>query len=167
MVVHADGHVVGGLLKGEWDLLKTSDVIVVVFYRSKAKLRYELGQIHLQAIELVDRQLPGLEPGFLLILDQLAHHQLFTQLLLIRHSSRIYLGQSSQKGAAARKGVVIGLHGEIRELIVVAVIADRGGELGVVLEVIFPDVGEDGVQGFHPAGERDSRRGARCALGGK
>ena len=113
MVVHADGHVVGDLLKGERDLLKTSDVIVVVFYCIEAELRYKLGQIYLQAIELVDRQLPGLESGFLLIFDQLAHHQLFTQLLLIRHSSRIHLGQSSQKGAPAREGIVIGLHREI------------------------------------------------------
>ena len=34
MVVHADGHIVRDLLKGERDLLKTGDVIVVVFFRT-------------------------------------------------------------------------------------------------------------------------------------
>ena len=36
-----------------------------------------------------------------------------------------------------------------------------------MLEAIFPGVGEDGVQRFHAAVERKSRRCARRALGGK
>ena len=49
MVVHADGHVVGDLLKGERHLLQTSDVIVVVLDRVEGQLRNELGKIDLQA----------------------------------------------------------------------------------------------------------------------
>ena len=69
MVFHADGHVVGGLLKGERNLLEASNVVVVVLDRVEAQLSNELGKVDLQAIELVNRQLPWLEPGFLLILD--------------------------------------------------------------------------------------------------
>ena len=150
VVIHADGHIVRGLLKGERNFLEASDVIVVVLHRVEAQLRNELGKIDLQAIELIDRHLPWLEPGFLLILDQCSDQQIFAQLLLISHPSRIHLGQSAEKGSTAGQGFVVCLHGVVGELIVVPVISDGGGKVGLVLEVIFPVVGEDGVERFYP-----------------
>ncbi len=82
MVIHADRHVVGDLLKGERHLLQTSDVIVVILNRVEGESRNKLGKRDLQAIELGDWHFPGLEPGFLLVPDQLAYQQVFAQLLL-------------------------------------------------------------------------------------
>jgi hypothetical protein len=45
-------------------------------------------------------------------------------------------------------GFVIGLHGVVGDLVVVALVAQAGGKLGECGEVVFPVVGEDLVEGF-------------------
>ncbi len=77
MVIHADRHVVGDLLKGERHLFQAGDVVVVVLNGVERESRNKLGKRDLQAVELGDRHLPGLESGFLLILDQFVHQQVF------------------------------------------------------------------------------------------
>ncbi len=154
------------LLKGQRDLLEASDVIVVILRGGECELGDELGKIDLQAFKLSHRHFPGLESCLLLVLDQLPYQHLFAQLLLVRHSCCIHLAQSIQEGSTACQGVVIGLDGVIRELIVVTAIADGGGKLGIVLEMIFPVVGEDRVQRPQAVPKGKILRGTRRDLGG-
>jgi len=58
---------------------------------------------------------------------------------------------------------VVGLYGVVVDLVVVALVADGGCELGVVLEAVFPIVVEDGVEflaiGLDSGGDRGGLRG--------
>ena len=145
---------VGNLFEGRRDLLKTLDVVVVVFLRVELDLGDKLRQIRLQAVELVHRHLPRLEPRFLLFFDQLAHHEFFAQIFLVGHPSRVYLAQAIEKGSAARERVVVRRDGIVRELIRIALVADRRCEFRGVLEIVFPNIAEDGVQRLPASFER-------------
>jgi hypothetical protein len=48
-------------------------------------------------------------------------------------------------------------------LIVVPVVADGRGKFRLVLELIFPIIGEDGIQRFYPIGKGKILRGTSAA----
>ncbi len=99
-----------------------------------------------------------------MVLDQLAYQQVFAQLLLGRHAGRIYLSQSTEKASFTGERFVIGLYGVVPQLIVVPVVADGRGKLRLVLELIFPIVGEDGVDRLHTVVKG---KVLRCASAGR
>ena len=74
--------------------------------------------------------------------------QVLAGLFLIGESRGIDGGEAQQKSLLAGQLVVDGLHGVVGDLVVVALVADGGGELGIVLEVVLPVVVEEVVEGL-------------------
>jgi hypothetical protein len=81
-------------------------------------------------------------------------------LLLGRHAGRIYFSQSAEKPSFPGERIVIGLNGVISQLIVVPVVAEGRGKLRLVLELIFPVIGEDGIERLHAVVKGKVLRGA-------
>ena len=133
------------------------DVVVVVVSRVEAQLRHQLRKFQMQAAKLGDRHLPRLEPCLLLVVHQVAHQQVLAQLFLLRKPGRIDRAQPLQKDAAMLQlGVVTGDR-VVTQLVVVTLVAQGGGELRRILELLLPVVGEDVVQRLLALGGRGGR----------
>ena len=138
-VVFDAGHHVGAdLLEDGGDFRETRGVVVVILDGFEGEERNELGQLDVRAPHLRDGHLPGLEFGLFLLLDELAHHQIVAEDLLIGQAGGIDGGESKDVVAAAGKLVVVSGDRVVGELIVVALVADGGGKFGGVAELRPP-----------------------------
>ena len=117
----------------------------------------------MEAAELVDGHLPGLERGLFLIFDQLADHEVFAEDFLIGEAGGVDFAELAEIVAPARELLVVGLDGVVGELIVEPRVADGGSKFRRMAEVVFPDLGEKVVKGF--AAGFDVRRGGRGLCG--
>ena len=146
-VIFDAGHHVGAdLLEDGGDFRETRGVVVVIFDGFKGEERNQLGQLDVRAPHLRDGHLPRLEFGFLLLLDELAHHQIVAEDLLIGQAGGIDGGESNDVVAAASKLVVVGGDRVVGELVVVALVADGGGKLRGVAELLLPHLGEERLE---------------------
>ena len=80
--------------------------------------------------------------------------QVLADLLLISKSRGIDSGQAKLESLLAGELVVDGRDGVVADLVVIAQVADGGGELGIVLEPILPVVVEEVVEGLPAVGKR-------------
>jgi hypothetical protein len=129
-------------------LIEARDVVVVVLDGGEAEAGDELRQGEMEAVELVDGHLPGLEGGLLLVFDELADHEVLTEDLLIGEVGGVDFAEAAEVVAAAGELLVPGVDGVVGELVVEALVTDGGGEFGGVAEAVFPDLGEEAVEGF-------------------
>jgi hypothetical protein len=112
--------------------------VVVIIGGVEGGVLDELGQVELQALVLVDGELPLLEGRGLLVFDKTAQHELGGELFLMREPRDIDGGEALDEGAAAGQRVVDGAGGEVGELVVEALVAEEGGVLGRVAELVLP-----------------------------
>ena len=145
-VVDAALHVRRDLREGLRHLLQPRDVVVVVLHGIELQVDRHLRQIGVEAVELVDRHLPLFELRRLLVVDQRAHHQLGRELLLIRQAGRVDHAEPLDVSAPARQRGIDRLHGVVGQLIVVALVAEIGGVLRRVLQLVLPDLVKQRVQ---------------------
>ncbi len=89
MIVDAGEQVLGGLPQLNRHGLQPRDVVVVVLHRLKRPVHDLAGQVGVDAVKLVNRQLPLLELRALFVLDQFPLHQLGGELLLIAQAARV------------------------------------------------------------------------------
>jgi hypothetical protein len=85
-----------------------------------------------EAAELVDGHLPGLEGGGFLVLDELADHEVFAEDFLGGEAGGVNFAEFCQIVTTAGEVLVIGVDGVVGELVVEALVADGGGEFGRV-----------------------------------
>ena len=128
--------------------------MVVVVRRIEAQLGHKLRQLQVQPVELVDRHLPRLEARLLLLIDQPSNQQVFAQILLFGQTGGVDRSQPVQKGAIALEMSVVAGNRVVAELVVITLVAQCGGELRRVLQLLLPVVGEDGVQRLLALGNR-------------
>ncbi len=152
-VFHADRHVFGNLCKGRGQRVQARDPIVVILHRGEAQLGRELRIVAVDAVHLVHRHLPLLELRALLVEFKLAHEQLLADLLLVSEPSGIDNREAQQEVLLAGQRVVHRLHGVVAGLVVVTLVADLRRKLRIVLELVFPVLVEDVVQGRAPVFE--------------
>ena len=148
MIVNADGHVGGDLIEGLGDGVEAGDPVVVVLDGGEGELGGEVRIGDLDAGALGDGHLPFFEVRCLLVLGEAAQKQIAAGLFLLRQTFRSDGGQAHDEGLLTLEPKVEGLHGVVVDLVVVALVADGGGKLGIVLEAVFPVVAEDGVESF-------------------
>ena len=148
MVFHADGHVGGDLVEGFGDGVQAGDPVVVVLDGGEGELGDEVWVGDLDAGALGDGHLPLLEVCGLLAFGEEAQQQFAAGFFPIGQSGGIDGCEAHQEGLLALQFCVDGSHGVVVDLVVVALVADGGGKLGIVLEAIFPVVFEDCVEGF-------------------
>ena len=148
MVFHADGHVGGYLVEGFGDGVQAGDPVVVVLDGGEGELGDEVWVGDLDAGALGDGHLPLLEVCGLLAFGEEAQQQFAAGFFPIGQSGGIDGCEAHQEGLLALQFCVDGSHGVVVDLVVVALVADGGGKLGIVLEAIFPVVFEDCVEGF-------------------
>jgi hypothetical protein len=132
VVVHADRHIGSDLVECVGKGVEASDPVVVVLYGREAELGHKARVLGVDAIHLGEGHLPLLELGGLLVFLKLANQQLLADLFLIRKTSRVDGGQAEQESLLAGQFVVDGRDGVVADLVVVAQIADGGGELGIL-----------------------------------
>ena len=154
VVVHADGHVGGDLVEGVGESAKPRDPVVIVLDVVKAELRDQLRVVGIDAAHLVDGHLPLFKLGGLLVVGDGAHQDLAAVLFLLRQPGGIDGGETEQDSLFAGQALVEGFDGEVADLIVVALVADGGGEFRGVLQALLPVLLEDGVEGFAAVFER-------------
>ena len=138
MVVQAGLQVGHDLREGDGNFVEACDVVVVVVGVVEGGVRGELGQVELQALVLVDGHLPLLEGSGLLVVDEGAEHEFGGELLLVREAGGVDGGEALDEGAAAGERVVVGAGRVVGELVVVALVAEVGGVLGGVAELVLP-----------------------------
>jgi hypothetical protein len=146
MVVHADGHVGGHLVKGLGNRVQPRDPVVVVLHRSETQLGHQLRVGGVNAAHLVHGHLPLFEIRSLGILGKMAQQKLTADLLLVSQSSGVDGRQPHQEVLFALKPVVDRLHRVIGDLIVVPLVAYRRGKLRGMLESVFPVVRKDSIE---------------------
>src|SRR6185312_3938577 len=100
----------------------------------------ELREIELDALVLRDGHLPLLEFCSLLILDEFAELQFGRQLLLVREARGIDRREARDVVAAAREGVVDGARRMVVEFGVISLVIEESRVLGIVLELVLPDL---------------------------
>jgi hypothetical protein len=101
LVVDAGEHVVGDLAEGGGDFAEARDVVVVVLRGGEAESGDELGQGEMEAVELVDGHLPGLESGLFLVFDELADHEVLAEDFLIGEAGGVDFAEAAEVVAAA------------------------------------------------------------------
>ena len=143
VVVQAGLQVGHDLREGGGNLGEARDVVVVVVTGVEGGVGGELGQVELQALVLVDGHLPLLEPRGLLVFDEGAEHELGGELGLMRKAGGVDGGEALDEGAAAGQGFVVRAGREVGELVVVALVAEGGGVLRLVAELVLPYLVEE------------------------
>ena len=88
----------------------------------------------------------SLNCGALDSVAQAAHHQRVIELLLLGKSGGVDGFEAAQRLARVLEIVGDRLVGKIAEPIVVAVVADLGGEFGLSAQRVFPLVGEQAIE---------------------
>ena len=154
VVFHADIHIGGDLIEGVGKGVQAGDPVVVVLNGVEAELGHEARILGVDAVHLVEGHLPLFELGGLLVLVELAQQQVLADLFLISETGWVDGREAKLEPLLAREPVVDGLHGVIADLVVVTQVADDGGELGIVLELVFPVVVEEIVEGLAAVGKR-------------
>ena len=129
--------------------VQAGDPVVVVLDGGEAELGDELRIVGVDAAHLVDGHLPLLELGGL---PRRRRDWRISRSRLVFSWSVKPVGSMAasciRKFCSRGEPVVDGLHGVVGDLVVVALVADGGGELGRVLEVVFPIVVKEVVEGL-------------------
>ena len=123
MVVHADGHIGGGLVEGLGDGVQAGDPVVVVLDGSEAQLGHQLRVGGVDAAHLVNRQLPLLELRRLFVFGKLAQQQVAADFLLVGEAGRVNGRQAQQVVQLLGQPLVLGLYRVVGDAIVVALVA--------------------------------------------
>ncbi len=100
VIVNANGHVCGHLLKGIGDQVKAGDPIVIILDGGKGELGGQVGISDLNPGALGDGHLPLFEVGSLLVLSELTQKQIAAGLFLIRQAVRHRWSQGASRTPA-------------------------------------------------------------------
>jgi len=139
--------------------VEAGDPVVVVLDGGEAELGHDLRVRGVDAAHLVDGHLPLFEFGGFLVFGEGAQEQLAADLFLVGESGGVDGGEAEEEALFAGQAVVEGLDGVVGDLVVVALVAERGGKLRVVAEVVLPVVLEEGVEVLAAVFERRGGRG--------
>ena len=145
LVVDADRHVGRDLVEGLGNRVQAGDPVVVVLDRGEAELSHELRIDRIDAAHLVNGHLPRFELGGLLVVGEAADEEFAADLVLVREPGGIDGSELQQEFLLSRKPFVDRLYGVVRDLVVVSLVADVGGELGLPLKIFFPIIVEEGM----------------------
>ncbi len=163
VVLDADAEDVFGLEEGAGDLVKARDVVFIVLHGVEGHGEREVGDAGVNASSATG----GAERHFVVFEVVVVHRFLeVAQEEVVGDAIGIgetFGGDGLDAGEISGVDLVAtGVSGEsvVAELVVVAVVADRGGEGGGELEVGLPGLGEEGVLGGDAGGG-----GGGCGLG--
>ncbi len=107
----------------------------------------------MEAVELVQRHLVGLQRDAPQAVLQLPHHQLLAQPLLLGEAAGVDgLEAGEEAFGLLLLQLGVGQRG-VAEAVVVAVVADDGGGLRRILEVVLPLLRQQAVQRLDPGGD--------------
>ena len=144
--------------------LQARQVVVVLLGAVERDRADEAGQRDVHAAHLVQRHLVELEVVGAQRVLQLAHHQLLVQLVAVGKAAGVDRLEALEEILGR---LMVGLQMRQRGIapaIVVAQVAEDGGELGAVLQRVLPLLGEQRVEGLHATGHvalGDGLRGGR------
>ena len=157
-VLHADRHVLSHLRKCRGQRMQPRDPVVVIFHRGETQHGRQPRIVVVDAAHLVHRHLPLLELRAFLVQFEFAHEQILARLLLVGEPGGVDRRQAQQKLLLPRQRVIHRLHGVVAGLVVVALVAEGRGKLGIVLELVLPVLVEEIAEGLAAVFKRDRRR---------
>ena len=150
--------------EGRGQGVQARDPVVVVLHRGEAQLGGQIGIVPVDAAHLVNGHLPLFELRGLLVRRRICASAVLAGLLLVGETGGVDGRETQQEILFARQLVVHRRDGVVAGLVVVALVADDGGELGIVLEPVLPVVVEKIVEGFAAVFKRELRRRLRLSL---
>ena len=132
--------------KNAGDLVQAGNVILIVFHRAESRVGGQARKCQVQSIHLVDGHFPVFELRAFDLLAQIADHQVPAQALLLREARGVNRLENLE-----RLPRVLDLPGEkfrriIAEAVVISIVADRRGKLGVGAQSVFPLLLKRGLQ---------------------
>ncbi len=160
-VVHADRHVLDHLRKSEGERVQPRNPVVVIFHRRKAQLRRQPRIGVVDARPLVDRHLPLFKLRALFVQLETANQQFLACLLVVCKSCWIDRRQPQQQLLLLGQPFVYRAHTIIGDLVVVPLVANLRGILGIAFQPVLPVLVEQIAQSLAPLLERLRRRSRR------
>jgi len=155
----------GGLAQDARDLVKSGDVVLIVFNGIQRDGERKIRKAGMDAVLLVDGHLILFEIVVSDALREDTNEEIVRKLILIREASG---GDRGEPGKEVLIGLVIlgdGVEGTVAKLVVVAIVAEGGGPLGKVAEIALIllvekcVLGSEAVgHGFSVLGEDGSRK---------
>ena len=151
----------GHLVEAPGHRLQARQVILVFLRVVERDRADEAGQLQVDAAHLVQRHLVQLQPVAAQLVLQLAHHQLLVELVGVGETAGVDRLEALQ---VIGGDLVLGRHVRQRHVapaVVVAQVAQHGGELRRVLQLVLPLLGQQRVERLHPRrriGRRSLRR---------
>ena len=139
--------------------MQAREVVLVLFGVVERNGADEARQLQVHAVHLVQRHLVELQVVALQPVAQLAHHQLQIELVLVGEAGGVDRLEALEE---IRIGLALGRlvrQREIAPAIVVAQVAQDGGELRRVLQRVLPLFGQQLVERIHPGGNAGGRGG--------
>jgi hypothetical protein len=155
----------GGLAQDTRDLVKTGDVVLIVFNGIQRDGERKIRKAGMDAVLLVDGHLILFEIEVSDALREDTNEEVVRKLILIGEASR---GDRFEPGKEVSIGLVIlsdGVEGTFAQLVVITVVAEGGGALGKIAEIGLILLVEECVlggeavgHGFSVLGEDGSRK---------
>ena len=146
MVAKAGPHVRGGLLKNAGYLMQAGNVVLIVFYRTESRARGQARNSKVHSIHLVNGHFPVFELRAFDLLAQIADHQILAHALLLRETRGVDGLEDLQRPPRVIEFPGVKLRRVIAEAVIVPIVADRRGKLGVSSQLVFPFRLERGLQ---------------------
>ncbi len=148
---HSVPHVGHGHAQDPGQLPQAGDVVLVVLHAVEGERRQELAEGEVGAADLRHRHEPSTEPRVVQGLPEVAHHQRPVEGLLLREIRGVHGLEAVQELLRLREVRSDGRLGEVAQLVVPALVAEDGGDLGVARKRVLPVLGQEVGQGL-PAG---------------
>ena len=143
----ASAHDLRGLLERARDEVEAGEVVLVVLDGVEGHALGEVGEAGVDAVLLVDGDFVGFEGVGLVAEGELADQQLMAEAILFGHAVGGDGFEAGEVGVGLSVLAGDGGEGDVGEAVVVAVVADGGGLLGVVAKAVLVEVFKQGVLG--------------------
>ena len=154
MVAQSVAHVSHGLIEHARDLVQTGQVVFVIFHAAEGRIEGQRRVSEVNAAKLRGRHLPVFELRAVERLAQAAQHQRVVEFFLLRESGDVDGLETRQRLASVFEIVGNRLVGKIAQPVVVAIVANLGGEFRLSAQRVLPLIGEQTIEFGSPRFER-------------